>query len=172
MNPLTFISGLSLQTKGLLITGIAIASFASGWQVHGWRMQAKQATSLTKQLKTADKLAVVIQQEAKQAEVAVAETKIIYRTIKEKIHHENDTRICFADNTALQLWNDAIAGQDTYRSSAASAPTAVNPIVTSVEAVLTNATENFEICNTNAINHNALIDTVEKLDGKMCVCQN
>ena len=167
MNPLLFLSGLSLQVKVLMIASIVITSFASGWTVHGWRTQAKVATSLGKQIKTADKLAIVIKSEAKQAQVEVAKTKIIYRTIKEKINDENDTRICFADATALGLWNDAIAGKNTDRSSVASTP----PSVTTVEAVLTNATKNFETCNTNSINHNALIDTIEGLNGKMCVCQ-
>ena len=167
MNPLTIISGFSLQAKALLVAGIAISSFIGGWQVHGWRTQAKQATSITKQIKTSDKLSTVIKQEAKQAQVAVAETKIIYRTIKEKISHENDTRICFADQFALSLWNDAISGKNTDRSSVASEATTT----TTVEQVLTNATENFETCNTNSINHNALIDTIEGLNGKMCVCQ-
>ena len=167
MNPLTLISGFSLQAKLLVVAGIAIISFVGGWQVHGWRTQSKVATSLSKQIKTSDKLATVIKQEAKQAQVAVAETKIIYRTIKEKINDEKDTRICFADQFALSLWNDAISGKNTDRSSVASEATTT----TTVEQVLTNATENFETCNTNSINHNALIDTIEGLNGKMCVCQ-
>ena len=169
MNPLLFISGLSLHVKALIIAGIVIASFASGWTVHGWRTQAKVATSLGKQIKTADKLAIVIKSEAKQAQVEVAKTKIIYRTIKEKINDENDTRICFADATALGLWNDAVSGKNTDRSSVAATPTTIEPITT--KEVLTNAAENFETCNTNSINHNALIDTIEGLNGKMCVCQ-
>ena len=170
MNPLTLISGFSLQAKLLVVAGIAISSFIGGWQVHGWRTQSKVATSLTKQIKTSDKLATVIKQEAKQAQIAVAETKIIYRTIKEKINHENDTRICFADATALGLWNDAIAGKNTDRPSPASEATAVNTVAT-VENVLANAVDNFHICKDNSINHNALIDTIEALSDTMCVCQ-
>ena len=170
MNPLTLISGFSLQTKALLIAGIAITSFAGGWHVHGWRTQAKQAASITKQLKTSDTIVKTMQVDAKQAQVAAVETKIIYRTIKEKIYAENDNRICFADATALGLWNDAIAGKDSHRPSPTGKTAEPYSVVTTVEQVLTNATENFEICNTNNISHNALIDTIEKLDGKMCVC--
>ena len=153
------------------IAGVAIVSFALGWQVHGWRTQSKQGASLAKQLKTADTIQNNTKKEVKQLQKTLVETKIIYRTIKEKIHHENDTRICFADATALGMWNDAITGKDSDRSSDTGKTAEAYAITATVSEVLTNAAENFETCTSNAINHNALIDTVEKLDGKMCVCQ-
>lgn len=170
MNPFALIGGLSLQTKLIIIAGIVIASFAAGWQVHGWRTDAKQGHSLGKQLKTSATIAKDTKQAVKETQKALVETKIIYRAIKERIHDENDTRICFADNAALQLWNDAVAGKDSDRPVATGTTAGINTIVATVEDVLLNATENFETCNSNAINHNALIDRIESLEGKMCVC--
>ena len=170
MNPLTLLSGFSLQTKALLIAGVFVAGLGAGWQIHGWKTKAGQGVSLTKQLKTSDTIAENTKEIAKDSQIAVAETKIIYRTIKERIHDENDTRICFADATALGLWNDAIAGENSPRPDVAGKTSEPYAVVATVEQVLTNATDNFETCKTNSIKHNKLIDAVEALDGKMCVC--
>ena len=170
MNPLNFIMNLSLQTKLFMIAGVVIVSFAAGWQVHGWKYKATQGVSLGKQLKTSDSLAKDTKAQVKITQKNLADTKIIYRTIKERIHDENDNRICFADAAALGLWNDAIAGKNTPRPIATGAPAETNAIIATVEEVLSNAADNFETCNTNAIHHNALIDRIEALDGKMCVC--
>ncbi|PPC86677.1 MAG: hypothetical protein CTY37_05325 [Methylotenera sp.] len=167
---ISLLSGLSLQTKALLIAGVFIAGFTTGWQVHGWKTKAGQGASLSKQLKTSDTIANNNKKIVKEAQTAITETKIIYRTIKERIHDENDTRICFADSTALGLWNDAIAGKDSPRPIATGKTSEPYAIDATVEQVLSNATENFETCNTNSIKHNALIDAVNALDGKMCVC--
>ena len=72
MNPLSVIGGFSLQTKALLIAGLAITCFATGWQVHGWRTKAQQGLSLGKQLKTSAKISKSTQITAKQAQIAVA----------------------------------------------------------------------------------------------------
>ena len=106
MNPLTFISGFSLQTKALLVIGVFVFGFGSGYKVSGAFKKAGEGVAIKAQLKTSDTIAESTKETVKKAQVAVAETKIIYRTIKEKIHAENDTRICFADATALSLWNE------------------------------------------------------------------
>ena len=78
--------------------------------------------------------------------------------------------MCFADAESLSLWNRAIAGADTIRAEPAREATENADVIATVEQVLTNAAENFETCNSNAIKHNALIDKVDSLQGKMCVC--
>lgn len=170
MSLLARLSGFSLQTKALLIISVFIIGFGSGYKVCGAFKSASQSASIKRQLKTADTMHTDTKKQVKQLQTTLVETKIVYRTIKEKIHAENDTRICFADNIALQLWNDAIAGQDTPRPSVAGKAAEPYAIVATVEEVLTNASDNFETCNSNSLKHNALIDKVESLDGKMCVC--
>lgn len=170
MNPITILSGFSLQTKVLLVIGFFIAGFATGYKVSGAFKKADEGRSIKTQLKTADAIAHDTKKQVKEIQDKLVETKIIYRTIREKIQDENDTRICFADHNALGLWNDAIAGKDQDRSIATGKTSEAYSIVATVEQVLTNAVDNFETCNTNSIKHNALIDQVEALDGKMCVC--
>lgn len=170
MNPLSIISGFSLQTKALLITAVFIVGFISGYKVCGAFNEADEWQSINRQLKTAGSINKDTQKQVKQLQADEVKTKIIYRAIKEKIQNENDNRICFADSTALGLWNEAITGKDTDRPSVVTKTEPANSVVTTVEQVLTNAVENFQICNENSIKHNALIDHVESLNGKMCVC--
>ncbi|MES2635852.1 MAG: hypothetical protein V4605_00905, partial [Pseudomonadota bacterium] len=110
MNPITILSGFSLQTKVLLVIGFFIAGFATGYKVSGAFKKADEGRSIKTQLKTADAIAHDTKKQVKEIQDKLVETKIIYRTIREKIQDENDTRICFADHNALGLWNDAIAG--------------------------------------------------------------
>ena len=167
MNPLSLIGGFSLQIKALLIAGIAIASFTGGWKVHGWRTDAKQGHSITEQVKTRQSLAgqtkTIIQTKIVKEEVI----KYVYRTLKDKIHALDDNRVCFTPES-LSLWNRAIAGANSDRAEPTRAPTSTD--TASAEQVLSNAADNFETCNTNSVKHNALIDKIETLDGKMCVC--
>ncbi len=170
MKFLSILSGFSLQTKALLIVLVFTTGFGFGFKVSSAFEQAGEYRSTNQQLKTSATIAKDTKKAVKATQKELAETKIIYRVIKERIHDENDTRICFADNTALQLWNSAIAGKDPDRPIATGATAETHAIVATVEEVLSNATDNFEACSSNAIKHNALIDRVEALDGKMCVC--
>ena len=167
MNPLALIGGLSLQIKALLIVGIAITSFASGWQVHGWRTDAKQGHSINQQVKTSQALANDSKTIIETKIVKEREIQYVYRTIKEQIHALDDNRICFSPES-LGLWNRAIAGADSHRAEPTGTPASTD--TASAEQVLSNAADNFETCNSNSVKHNALIDKIETLDGKMCVC--
>lgn len=161
---------ISHKTKILIAILILTIGFASGFKVAGWFYKADEADTIKAQLKTSDTIADDTKKEVKQTQDDKQEAKIIYRNIREKIQNENDTRICFADSTALGLWNEAISGKNSDRTIATGKASEPYAIVATVEQVLTNASENFETCNTNSINHNALIDRIEALDGKMCVC--
>ena len=171
MNPLALIGGLSLQIKALLIAGIAIASFTGGWKVHGWRTDAKQGHSIAKQIKTGQALTnasepIIITKIQKEKEI-----KYVYRDIKEKIQAIDDDRVCFTAES-LSLWNAAIAGAntDSNRTEPAGETTATD--TASAKQILSNAADNFETCNSNSVKHNALIDKIDTLKGKMCVCAN
>ena len=169
MNPLALIGGLSLQIKALLIVGIAITSFTGGWKVHGWRTDAKQGHSIKGQIKTATALAndskTIIQTKI----VKETEIKYVYRDIKDKIHALDDNRVCFSPES-LGLWNRAIAGANTDSNRTEPTGKTASVDTASAEQVLNNAADNFETCNSNSVKHNALIDKIETLDGKMCVC--
>lgn len=162
-----------IPNKTILLIGLFLAGFATGWQVHGWKTKSDQAHSIAKTEKVAQNATGEADKVVVSAQKQQAESKTVYRTIKEKINDKNDHRVCFADAESLQLWNSAIAGADSHRPEPAGetsqADTTQN-LAASVEQVLSNATDNFQICNENAIKHNALIDAVEVYKGKMCVC--
>jgi len=95
--------------------------------------------------------------------------RIVYRTIKEKVNALPSDNVCFTADS-LHLWNQAIigAGKDSDRPK--SDDKAGDTDTATVKQVLINGAENFETCKQNSIKHNALIDKVESLTGKMCVC--
>ena len=167
MNPLSLIGGLSLQIKALLIAVIAIASFTGGWKVHGWRSDAKQGHSITKQIKTGQGLANDSKTIIQTRIVKETEIKYVYRDIRNENNALDDNRICFSPES-LSLWNRNIAGSDSNRAELARKTTSTD--TASAKEVINNAADNFETCNSNSVKHNALIDKIETLDGKMCVC--
>ena len=169
MNPLNYISALGWQAKALLIISLVICSFVGGWQVHGWRTDADLSRSIAKQLKTSHTLTTQAEKIIKTKQAKEQEIKIVYRDIYHKITEQNDNRICFTSDS-LKLWNDSIAGADNNRTEPAGEAAKNAAVVATVEEVLTNAAENFEACNGNAVKHNALIDKVETLKNKMCIC--
>jgi hypothetical protein len=169
---LSYFGGLSLQVKALLIGMVFIAGFMLGWTVHGWKTDAGQARSLDKQIKTATTLQNASAPIIEKKTADLAETRVVYRTIKEKVYEKNDDRICF-DAESLSLWNRAIEGANSHRpqsdGTAGKDDTAERYIATT-EQVLINAADNYDICNSNNIKHNALLDKLETLKGKMCAC--
>jgi hypothetical protein len=170
MNPFALISGFSLQTKLLLILSLCITSFISGWEVHGWKFSHDQAHSIASAKKTRENAVSKVDKIVDRVEQKDVETKIVYKTIRERIENENDNRICFADQHALSLWNDAIAGTNTHRSEPSAEVGENEALVATVEQVLINAADNFETCNRNADKHDALVDAINVYKGKMCVC--
>ena len=169
MNPLSLIGGLSLQIKALLIAGIAIASFTGGWKVHGWRSDAKQGHSITEQVKTSQSLAGQTKTIIETKIVKEKEIQYVYRTLKDKIHALDDNRVCFTAES-LSLWNSAIAGanSDSHRAEPVGETPATD--TASAEEVLSSASDNFEKCNSNSVIHNSLLDKLDTLKNKMCVC--
>jgi hypothetical protein len=176
-NPIALLTGLSWQTKAIAIGALVLASFIAGWRVAVWKNAYSQGVSIAKAEKTAQTSIVKVEKVEQTKQNQLSDTKIVYRIIREKINDENDQRICFADANALQLWNASIAGEDKPASeqlrktgTTGATDTKSAEVVATVEQVLTNAAENFQICNENSIKHNALIDTLEVYKGKMCVC--
>jgi hypothetical protein len=92
-------------------------------------------------------------------ETQQAEQVIKYRTLKGKVPHVTDNRICFADSAAWGLYNSALTGLPT-------APTRTTKEATSTDTVtdtevLTNVIENFEQYKQVRDQLNALIDWYE-----------
>ncbi len=171
MNPLNFISGLSLQFKLGLIIALAIGSFIAGWKVHSWKTDAGIAHGINQQLKTSQTLNTQAEKIIETKQTKEQEIKIVYRDIYHKIRDQADDSICFTHDS-LQLWNSAITGTDSHRTEPAGEAAENAAVVATVEEVLTNAAENFETCNSNAVKHHALLDKLDTLKGKMCVCSN
>lgn len=170
-----FLTGLSWQSIALLIGAVFFFGFAAGWQTSGWKFEASQGRSIAKQEKTRviiqDKSDLIVKDDIK----ATAAIQTHHQKIEDTIHEKNDNRICFADNAALQLWNSAITGADTYSAqpdaTATGTDTAQNQaIIATVEEVLLNANQNFEISRKNSQHHKSCIAFLEEINGKACAC--
>lgn len=163
---------MSLQVKLIIAAILLITGFFSGCQVQSWKDNSAKLKSINKQVDTGEKLQEDSVAIIKEKEVAEAKVKIVYRNIKDEINEQNDDNICFTADS-LSLWNRAISGEDTNRSESVTTAESIDPAEgneASVKQVLNSASDNFETCNSNSIIHNALIDKVESLKDKMCVC--
>lgn len=169
LSPINFITGLSANIKLGLIAALVLAAFVAGWTVHGWKTDAGIARGIDRDLKTSQTLNTQAEKIIETKQAKEQEIKIVYRDIYHKIHEQADDRICFTHDS-LQLWNAAITGADSNRAQPAGETAENAAVVATVEDVLTNAAENFETCNSNSVKHNALIDKLQTLKGKMCVC--
>lgn len=171
LNPINFITGLSANIKLALIAALVLAAFVAGWTVHGWKTDVGIARGIDRDLKTSQTLNTQSEKIIETKQAKEQEIKIVYRDIYHKIHDQADDRICFTHDS-LQLWNAAITGADNNRAQPAGETEENAAVVATVEDVLTNAAENFETCNSNSIKHNALLDKLETLKGKMCMCSD
>lgn len=171
LNPINFITGLSANIKLGLIAALVLAAFVAGWTVQGWKTDSGIARGIDRDLKTSQTLNTQSEKIIETKQAKEREIKIVYRDIYHKIHEQADDRICFTHDS-LQLWNAAITGADSNRTEPVGEATENAAVVSTVEEVLTNAAENFETCNSNSVKHNALIDKINTLKGKMCVCNN
>ena len=145
----------------LIAAGAAlVATFVAGWTINGWRHDANLKEALQ------DKIALQKQYDDYAREVAAkfqnqqAEQAIVYRNLKRKVQDVTDNRICFADNNALQLWNDALTGMPNTTTGTAKTTTSTSTSVTD-EQILANAIENFEQAKAMRDQLNALIDWYE-----------
>ena len=150
---------LPLNVRIMLIAGAIFTAFCTGWTVHGWKYDAnlKKALQETIDLQQAyDRYAreVVAKFDKQQADQVV-----VYRTLKGQVKDVTDNRICFADNDALQLWNNALTGMPTATTGTTKKTTSTDT-ATDTE-VLTNVIENFEQAKQIRDQLNALIDWYE-----------
>ena len=168
-NPIGLITGLSANIKAGLIAALIVTAFICGWKVHSWKTDAGIAIAIDRDLKTSQTLNTQAEKIIETKQDKEQEIKIVYRDIYHKIREQADDRICFTHDS-LQLWNAAITGADSHRAEPVGETAENEAVVATVEEVLTNASENFETCNSNSVKHNALIDKLQTLKGKMCVC--
>lgn len=160
---------------GILLI-VAVSGFVSGWKVHSWKTDSATLKSeqKTEKIRNADISAG--NKIVEKVEVVKEEIRYVTKEIIKEIPSLPDAdHVCFT-NESLSLWNKAIEGSNQYRTEPEEQTKASEAVETDIEAVATveevllNATENAAICGENAANHNALIDRIESLEGKMCYC--
>lgn len=154
MIPLTF------NFKHALIAGTIFVAFSAGWVVNGWRHEANLKEALQDKIELQKAYDDYAREVAAKFQNQQAAQTIVYRDLKRKVQDVTDNRICFADNNALQLWNDALTGMPNTTTGTAKTTTSTSTSVTD-EQVLANAIENFEQAKTMRDQLNALIDWYE-----------
>ena len=112
-----------IQFKLIAYAAIAAALFFAGWQVNGWRWEAKLADAKQKaesaRLTLADKNATLIQEASKHEQKVITKTRIVYKQIA-SIH--GDAR-CIDDGELrfIAHWNE-ITRQTSQPDGAAPTP--------------------------------------------------
>jgi hypothetical protein len=148
---------LPLNIKAIAIGVVLITTFVAGWKTNGWRHDV----ALNKGLQDMLEMQEVHDKKAREL-VAKFQTKqarqvIIYRNLKSEVKDVTDNRVCFADNAALGLWNNALTGfMPEATPRAIETPTSTNTVTD--EQVLNNAVENFEQAKQIRDQLDALID--------------
>ena len=154
MIPLTF------NFKHALIAGTIFVAFSAGWTVNGWRHEANLKEALQDKVELQKAYDDYAREVAAKFQNQQAAQTIVYRDLKRKVQDVTDNRICFADNNALQLWNDALTGMPNTTTGTAKTTTSTSTSVTD-EQILANAIENFEQAKAMRDQLNALIDWYE-----------
>jgi hypothetical protein len=154
MIPLTF------NFKHALIAGTIFVAFSAGWTVNGWRHDANLKEALQDKVELQKAYDDYAREVAAKFQNQQAAQTIVYRDLKRKVQDVTDNRICFADNNALQLWNDALTGMPNTTTGTAKTTTSASTAITD-EQVITNAIENFEQAKAMRDQLNALIDWYE-----------
>lgn len=161
------ISPLSIIPKPYLYLGLALALVAT----HGYayfkgykRAEDAQAALIVEQWKKEQELQQAYDHASRELVKAYqtkqAESKIVYRTIREIVNEKSTGAVCLGDVTA-RLWDDALIGNlpDTTTGTAETS----TGTYTDAE-VLNNAVENFEQYKDCRDQLNALIDWHEKVE--------
>lgn len=176
MKFLSIFTGINWQTKLIAIAALVFVSFAAGWRVHAWRTDAALVHSINRTEKTRQNDIVQAEKIVKTVEIVKEEIRYVTKeTIKEIPALPDSDSVCFTHDS-LSLWNKSISATNQLgtntddKAKAAETVETDSEIVATVAEVLTNAAENNAICAENRANHNALIDRVESLQGKMCYC--
>ena len=154
MIPLTF------NFKHALIAGAIFIAFSAGWTVNGWRHDAALKKSMEETIALQKAYDTYARESVKKFQSQQANQVIVYRDLKGKIKDVTDNRVCFADNNALSLWNNALTGMPDSTTRVAKTTTTTSTAITD-EQVITNAVENFEQSKQVRDQLNALIDWYE-----------
>ncbi len=151
---------LTFNFKHALIAGTIFVAFSAGWTVNGWRHEANLKEALQDKVELQKAYDDYAREVAAKFQNQQAAQTVVYRDLKRKVQDVTDDRICFADNNALQLWNDALTGMPNTTTGTAKTTTSASTAITD-EQVITNAIENFEQAKAMRDQLNALIDWYE-----------
>ena len=154
---------LPLNVRILLIAGAIFTAFCTGWTVHGWKYDANLKEALQETIDLQQAYDRYAREVAVKFETQQAEQVIKYRTLKGKVPHVTDNRICFADSAALSVWNSALTGNlPNPTTGTVKETTSTDTFSATDTEVLMNVIENFEQAKQIRDQLNALIDWYEK----------
>ena len=151
---------LPFNVRILLAVGVIFIAFCTGWTVHGWKYDANLKKALQETIDLQQAYDRYAREVAVKFETQQAEQVIKYRTLKGKVPHVTDNRICFADSNALSVWNSALTGDMPHPTTGTTKETPSTDTATDTE-ILNNVVENFEQAKQIRDQLNALIDLYE-----------
>lgn len=137
-----------------LLASTHITAYYKGYQSRDNKAKVELAKQAKAKLEAIAAYDLISRELVKAYQQKQVETKIVYRTIKEKVKDETTGSVCFNDS-ASRLWDSALQGvlpETTPRVAEKTTSTYTD------EQILTNAIENFELYKDCREQLNALID--------------
>ena len=154
---------LPLNIKAVAIGVVLLATFVAGWTTNGWRHDGALKNALQEKVELQKAYDDYAREVATKFQNQQAEQVVKYRALKGKVKDVTDNRICFADGSALSVWNSALTGDVPKATTGATkASTSTDTIGATDTEVLTNIIENFEQAKQVRDQLNALIDWYER----------
>lgn len=151
---------LPFDIKYALFGAALIATFFTGWTVHGWKYDAELSRQLQHENELKQNYDNLTRGLVKRYLDLQQNTVLEYRKIKERIPNVTDNRVCFDDSAALSVWNAALNGVSSAPAGAVATPGGTSA---TDREILSNATENFEQYASCRKQLNGLIDWYEQI---------
>lgn len=124
---------LSLQIKMVAAVAGIVLSFGSGWTIHSWHTEAKQAAVLEQQAKDQQYLQELATKVAVQTEVAIQgiriENRTVYNQVQKEILRDTVYRDCVLPAAGVQLVNQARGGISTSTGTQSTGAMPNNPTI-------------------------------------------
>ena len=142
-----------------IVAGISVAYF-KGYRAAERQYAQQLVEQLVKEREYLEAADLMGREIVKAYNTKQAETKVVYRTIKERVYENTSGAVCL-NSDAARLWDDALLGNLPETSAGA----VETPARTYTDAeVVANAVENFEMYKQCRNQLNSLIDWHEKVE--------
>lgn len=131
-----------LLNKTSIAVACAVGCFAAGWIVHGWKTDAEIKRQQDEYIDQAVAAAQANGEIIKHLQQQIASLQRKKDDRDARIPQVTDGRVCFANAAALQLWNEAILGEQNVSKNSSRTSEGANGAHATDADILRNINEN------------------------------